>query len=153
MRWLFVCVELKRFLSLAVLLLLPPLLLLPVDDVGLPSFLRWSILLTIVSLFRLATVDAIAATVVCDVVGIYVGLDLLRVYEVLTLFRVLTLADDSVGSVISFDCVGFDFFCSVSGGRRNPGRYCGRVYRNSFECFFRVHFFLLNGEKKEKTSY
>lgn len=69
------------------------------------------------SLFRLATVDAIAATVVCDVVGIYVGRDLLRTYGEVELFRVVCDADDSVVSLISFDCVGFDFFCAVMVGR------------------------------------
>lgn len=74
-RILAACDAFIRFLSLTLLLLL--LLLVAAaaaaataDDDGRPNFLRCRILFTIVSLFRLATVDAIAATVVCDVVGI-----------------------------------------------------------------------------------
>lgn len=94
------------------------------------------------SLLRLATVEAIAATVVCDVVGIYVGRDLLRAYGLLELFRVVTDADDSVVSVISFNCVGFDFFCAVIGGRRNPGRNCGRTCGKIKYNYYRVFYLI-----------
>lgn len=130
----FCCEAFVRFLSVALLVV--------ANVVGRPNFLRWRILLTIVSLLRLATVEAIAATVVCDVVGIYVGRDLLRAYGLLELFRVVTDADDSVVSVISFDCVGFDFFCAVIGGRRNPGRNCGRTCGKIKYNYYRVFYLI-----------
>lgn len=77
----------------------------------------------------MAMAVAAAATGVCDVVGMYVGRDRLRTNGELELLRVLNADVVSVVSLISFDCVGFGFFCAAVVGRRYPGRNCGRTYR------------------------